>query len=68
MRCNEFSRLLGAGARVLRAVRHRAEPYGSAEVYLHEMPGGQYTNLKEQAASMGLGASLAGDRAHATPR
>jgi pyruvate carboxylase len=28
---------------------------GTAEVYLHEMPGGQYTNLKEQAASMGLG-------------
>ena len=28
---------------------------GSAEVYLHEMPGGQYTNLKEQAAAMGLG-------------
>jgi pyruvate carboxylase len=28
---------------------------GSAEVYEHEMPGGQYTNLKEQAASMGLG-------------
>jgi pyruvate carboxylase len=27
---------------------------GTAEVYLHEMPGGQYTNLKEQAASMGL--------------
>ena len=27
---------------------------GSAEVYLHEMPGGQYTNLKEQAASMGV--------------
>jgi pyruvate carboxylase len=27
---------------------------GSAEVYLHEMPGGQYTNLKEQAAAMGL--------------
>lgn len=27
---------------------------GSAEVYLHEMPGGQYTNLKEQAASMGM--------------
>ncbi|MEY4387388.1 MAG: hypothetical protein RLY20_2671 [Verrucomicrobiota bacterium] len=27
---------------------------GSANVYLHEMPGGQYTNLKEQAASMGL--------------
>ncbi|MDQ6665722.1 MAG: pyruvate carboxylase, partial [Acidobacteriota bacterium] len=28
---------------------------GSAEVYLHEMPGGQITNLKEQAESMGLG-------------
>ena len=27
---------------------------GSADVYLHEMPGGQYTNLKEQAASMGV--------------
>ena len=27
---------------------------GSAEVYDHEMPGGQFTNLKEQAAAMGL--------------
>jgi len=27
---------------------------GTAEVYLHEMPGGQFTNLKEQAASLGL--------------
>ena len=27
---------------------------GTAEVYQHEMPGGQYTNLKEQAAAMGL--------------
>ncbi len=27
---------------------------GSAEVYLHEMPGGQITNLKEQASSMGV--------------
>ena len=27
---------------------------GSAEVYLHEMPGGQFTNLKEQAAAMSL--------------
>jgi pyruvate carboxylase len=27
---------------------------GSAEVYQHEMPGGQFTNLKEQASSMGL--------------
>jgi pyruvate carboxylase len=29
---------------------------GTAEVYEHEMPGGQYTNLKEQAEAMGLGA------------
>lgn len=29
---------------------------GASEVYLHEMPGGQFTNLKEQARSMGLGA------------
>ena len=28
---------------------------GSAEVYVHEMPGGQFTNLKEQANAMGLG-------------
>ncbi len=27
---------------------------GSAEVYQHEMPGGQFTNLKEQASAMGL--------------
>ena len=29
---------------------------GTAEVYLHEMPGGQFTNLKEQAEGTGLGA------------
>jgi pyruvate carboxylase len=29
-------------------------PHGTAEVYLHELPGGQFTNLKEQAAAMGL--------------
>ncbi|QQL43807.1 pyruvate carboxylase [Sulfuriroseicoccus oceanibius] len=32
-----------------------APPHGTAEVYLHEMPGGQFTNLKEQAEAMGLG-------------
>lgn len=43
------------------AVRERyiafdsAPKFGSAEVYKHEMPGGQYTNLREQAASLGLG-------------
>jgi pyruvate carboxylase len=42
-------------------VRHYYLPFdsspksGTAEVYLHEMPGGQYTNLKEQAEAMGLG-------------
>ena len=28
---------------------------GTAEVYVHEMPGGQFTNLKEQAQALGLG-------------
>ena len=28
----------------------------ASEVYLHEMPGGQFTNLKEQARSLGLAA------------
>ncbi len=32
-----------------------APPAGDATVYMHEMPGGQFTNLKEQANSMGLG-------------
>ncbi|KFG90888.1 Acetyl-CoA carboxylase biotin carboxylase subunit [Sphingobium herbicidovorans NBRC 16415] len=27
---------------------------GASEVYFHEMPGGQFTNLKEQARSLGL--------------
>ncbi len=27
---------------------------GTSEVYLHEMPGGQYTNLREQARSLGI--------------
>ncbi len=31
---------------------------GSARVYQHEIPGGQYTNLREQAVSMGLGHAL----------
>ena len=30
-------------------------PFGSAEVFSHQMPGGQYTNLREQATSLGLG-------------
>lgn len=30
-------------------------PFGSAEVFEHQMPGGQYTNLREQASALGLG-------------
>ena len=43
------------------AIRQYYEPFdtspkfGSAEVYRHEMPGGQYTNLREQARALGLG-------------
>lgn len=32
---------------------------GTSSVYVHEMPGGQYTNLREQARSMGLEAHWA---------
>ncbi len=44
------------------AVRDMYAPFegglqaGLADVYEHEMPGGQYTNLQKQAESMGLGA------------
>lgn len=31
---------------------------GSAEVYKHEIPGGQYSNLKPQAIALGLGAKF----------
>ncbi len=33
----------------------RGPRHGSAEVYEHEIPGGQYTNLRTQAVAMGLG-------------
>src|SRR5688572_14235527 len=42
------------------AVRESYYPFeegmkaGTAEVYQHEMPGGQYTNLRQQAKSLGL--------------
>lgn len=50
---NEFSNYWEA-VRPFYAPFDTAPMSGSAEVYEHEMPGGQYTNLKEQAASMGL--------------
>src|SRR5262249_47123734 len=31
------------------------QPAPSADIYLHEMPGGQYTNLVHQAQALGLG-------------
>ena len=51
---NQFSDYWEA-VRAFYAPFDTAPKSGSAEVYLHEMPGGQYTNLKEQASSMGLG-------------
>ena len=45
--------LLGGRARAVRRLRGRAQAPAS-EVYLHEMPGGQFTNLKAQARSLGL--------------
>lgn len=32
----------------------RTENFPNPEVYVHEMPGGQYTNLKQQAQALGL--------------
>jgi pyruvate carboxylase len=51
---NEFSDYWEAVAACY-APFNTAPRAGTADVYNHEMPGGQYTNLKEQAAGMGLG-------------
>src|SRR5690606_21665458 len=32
-----------------------APRFGSADIYMHEIPGGQFTNLQQQANAMGLG-------------
>jgi pyruvate carboxylase len=56
----DFDRLQ-ATADYWEAVRHYYRPFESgqqapsAEVYRHEMPGGQYTNLHQQAQAVGLG-------------
>ncbi|MFT3964531.1 MAG: pyruvate carboxylase [Sphingobium sp.] len=42
------------GARSLYAPFESDLRSGASEVYLHEMPGGQFTNLKEQARALGL--------------
>jgi pyruvate carboxylase len=41
-------------ARAQYAAFETEQKSGASEVYLHEMPGGQFTNLKEQARSLGL--------------
>src|SRR5699024_5563947 len=42
------------GTRRLYAPFESAVRSGTADVYRHAMPGGQYSNLREQARSMGL--------------
>ena len=42
------------GVRAQYAAFESGLPAPASEVYLHEMPGGQFTNLKAQARSMGL--------------
>ena len=43
----------GSGTPVLRSF-DSSPPFGSAEAFHHQMPGGQYTNLREQATALGL--------------
>ena len=52
---NEFSDYWEAVRRVY-APFDTGPRSGIGDIYEHEMPGGQYTNLREQAESMGLGA------------
>ena len=54
-------RLLGSGPSLLRPLRERPAAPPSADVYRHEMPGGQYTNLYQQAQALGLAIALARD-------
>ena len=42
------------GVRAHYAAFESGQTSGASEVYLHEMPGGQYTNLKEQARALGF--------------
>ena len=46
--------LLGASPRPICWPLRQASQAPASEVYLHEMPGGQFTNLKAQARSLGL--------------
>ncbi len=48
------SRSIGRRCATSTAPSNPTSRAGASEVYLHEMPGGQFTNLKEQARSLGL--------------
>ncbi|MBA3975121.1 MAG: pyruvate carboxylase [Candidatus Solibacter sp.] len=50
-RCSDY----WEGVRLNYAPFDTAPRSGTADVYIHEMPGGQYTNLREQAEKLGLG-------------
>lgn len=50
---NEFSRYWETVRPYYKAA-DKTETFPNPEVYVHEMPGGQYTNLKQQAAALGL--------------
>ena len=50
---NEFSRYWETVRPYYKAA-DKTENFPNPEVYVHEMPGGQYTNLKQQAAALGL--------------
>ncbi|MBQ9571981.1 MAG: pyruvate carboxylase [Acidaminococcaceae bacterium] len=50
---NEFSRYWETIRPYYKAA-DKTENFPNPEVYVHEMPGGQYTNLKQQAAALGL--------------
>jgi pyruvate carboxylase len=58
----EISNYWEGRARPVRGLRIGLQAPAS-EVYLHEMPGGQFTNLKAQARSAGAGGALARGRA-----
>ena len=49
-----ISALLGAGAPGCYAAFESDIRAGASEVYVHGMPGGQYTNLREQARALGI--------------
>ena len=51
-------RVLARGPRVLHAVR-KPRARRRLDLYQHEMPGGQYTNLYQQATALGLVVALA---------